>query len=114
MRIQLGKTETYLDVDLIYTIESKAVKEETFYVQNELLNKYDLTVDIFVSFLMQNLDKESPYYLDCLELWGSNLSAQTRTNINDTQDTGIPNVKRIITDIKQIDLTKNTKEQSNE
>ncbi len=110
MKFRIGKTHNYIEADIKYIIESPAVQEETFYVQKQLLDAYDLTVEIFVSFLEQSLDIKSLHYSNCLELWGSNLSARTSMNINMKKDTGVLNVKKIVTESQEIDLTIKTKE----
>ena len=106
MKFRDGKTHNYIEADIKYIVETAAVQEETFYVQKQLLEAYDLTIQIFVSFLEQTLDTKSPHYSNCLELWWSNLSSRTSIKIDMETEIGVLNVTKIVTDSQDIDLTK--------
>lgn len=106
MKFRDGKTHNYIEADIKYIVETAAIEEQTFYVQKQLLNAYDLTIPVFVSFLEQTLDTKSPHYSNCLELWYSNLSTSTSIKINFETDIGVLNVTKIVTDSQDIDLTK--------
>lgn len=72
IRYEIQPTGQYIEVPLVYQIITKRDLKMDYIVTSELLDFYSIDLQIFISFLKQELSISHEHYSICKDLWLNN------------------------------------------